>query len=184
RLPAQILIDIRAIAQVAPAGVQIRPKASVPGEMIGSRVDKEEYRRTGELPGNGAHREVKIVRVGLLKAAQIFGIEEALDAGAGVEAARPDEGAVIGIHAEGAITAMAQRVRQPALDVTGCESCDRLGKTPVGAHRETGEHVVFGVPARAAGAFDQELALLAVERAKVLPIVRTDFNAWHQRGVE
>src|SRR6185369_12359506 len=131
RLPAQILIDIRAIAEVAPAGLQIGPIASVPGEMIGSRIDKEEHRRAGALPGDGAQRKVEIMGVGLLKAAQILGIEEALDAGAGVEAARADKGTVIRIHAEGAIAAMAQRMRQPTIDMTGSKTRDRLGKTPI-----------------------------------------------------
>src|SRR5262249_47190158 len=124
RLPAQILIDIRAIAEIAPVGLQIGPVARVPGEMIGSRVHKEEHRRAGALPGDGAHREVKIMRVGLLKAAQIFSIEEALDTGALLELACPQEGAVVGIHAESAITAAAQRMRQPTLDMTGCETRD------------------------------------------------------------
>ena len=56
------------------------------------------------------------MRVGPLEAPQILRIKESLDAGPRVEATRTDEGSVIGIHAVGAIAAMAQRMRQSALD--------------------------------------------------------------------
>src|ERR1700730_7851118 len=95
---------------------------------------------------------------------QIVLIEEMLHASGGLEAPRAHEGAQRRIERKRAIAAAAQRRRQPALDAADGNARDEVREAAEGARREAFQHVVFGEPARPAVAFDQEIALLAVER--------------------
>src|SRR3954447_2673856 len=107
-----------------------------------------------------------------------------LNAGGLLKAASTHERAVRRIERIGLIAAAMQRLRQAALDPARRDSGDEIGKTPVGARREAGEHVVFSVPARATRPFGDELAVLAVKRAEVGAIVRRHMNAGRLANVE
>ena len=107
-----------------------------------------------------------------------------LDAGRGLETAGADERPEPGVEAVGLVAAAPQRIRQPALDPAGGDAGDGVGEPPVGAHREAGEHVVLGEPARPAGALDHERPRLAVGRAETLVVVRRQLDAGHHGDVE
>src|SRR5262245_18940617 len=106
--------------------------------MVGSGVDEHEQRPFAPLPCDRAHGKVIVLRISSLKAAQICSVKETLDPGCVVKAPRTDESAIVGIHAEGAIAAATQRMRQPAIDMAGCDAGDRVCETTVGTHRQTG----------------------------------------------
>ena len=57
-------------------------------------------------------------------------VEEAVDAGGRLKAARAEERAEERVEAEGAVAAMAQRVRQAALDPACGNAGDEISKTP------------------------------------------------------
>ena len=107
-----------------------------------------------------------------------------LDAGAGLEAARTHERAIGGIERDRAVAAAAQRQRQPALDPTGGEAGHEIGKPAERARGKSGEHIVFGEPARAAIALGQEAAFLAVIRLEMAAIARRQLDAPGQANVE
>ena len=88
-----------------------------------------------------------------------------------VEAARSQKSAIGRIERERTIAAALERVRQAARHTAGGNARDEELKVAVGARRQSRQHVVLGIPARAAGAFHQELALLAVVRHEVATVV-------------
>src|SRR5205814_6038583 len=75
-------------------------------------------------------------------------------------------------------------LREYVLDEAGGHAGDRLGDAAVTAHRQTGQHVVLGVPARTTGALDDEGADLAVGGAKTLAVLRRNLDSRQHGGVE
>ena len=98
--------------------------------------------------------------------------------------ARAEKRAEPGIDAVGAIAAVVQRVRQASRDAPGGDPRHELGEMAVGARRQSAQHVVFGEPGRPARAFDQERALLAIERTEVALIAGRHLDARHGADVE
>src|SRR5262245_64286850 len=105
--------------------------------------------------------KVEPVRLHVARRAHLPQVAEVLDAGAGLEPAGAEEGAVGRIEAERPVAAAAQRLRQATLDAPGRDARDVEHETPVGARRKTGQHVVLGVPARPAGRLDEQGSRLA-----------------------
>src|SRR6516165_10949525 len=127
--------------------------------------------------------EEETVRFELARS-EIVLVVETLHPGGGLETARAHEGAERRIEREGAITAASQRGRQAAVDAAGRNPGDEIGKTAEAAGRQSLEHVVFRVPARAAIAFDQEVPLLAVERLEMRAVAARHFDAWCHANLE
>ncbi len=178
RLPAQIFVDRRHVAQILPLRHQVGPVAVVPGKMIGGEIDENEHRAARVLLADHPRRSVEEETVGLDRfRAQIVLVVEMLHAGRGLEAARAHEGAERRIEREGAIAAAPQRRRQPAIDAAGGDAGHEIGEAAERARRQALQHIVFGEPARAAVAFDQEIALLAVERLEMRAIAVRHLDA-------
>src|SRR5579862_8882081 len=185
RLPAQIFVDRRYISQVLPLRHQVGPIAEVPGEMIGGEIDENEHRAVLVLLLDHLRRgiEEKTVRLDIF-GAEIVLIVEMLHAGRGLVATRAHERAERRIEREGAIAAAAQRRRQSALDASGGDPGHEIREAAERARRQAFQYVVFGEPARAAIAFDQEVALLAVERLEVGAIAVRDLDPRRHADVE
>ncbi|MBA7639787.1 hypothetical protein ES703_47447 [subsurface metagenome] len=146
--------------------------------MIGREIDEGEQRRLGRLLGDQLDRLVVEETIGLdALGAEILGIQEVLDSGRGVEAARAHEGAIGRIERRGVVAAAPQRHRQAALDPARRNAGDEIGEAAERARREPGEHVVFRQPAATAAALGKELALLAVERLEVAAIAGRHLDA-------
>ena len=153
--------------------------------MIGGEIDEGEQRRLGRLLGDQPHGLVVEEAVRLdVPGAEIARIEEVLDAGGGLEAARAHEGAIGRIERQRAVAAAAQRQRQPALDPPRGDAGDEIGEAAERARRQAGQHVVLGHPARAAAALGEELALLAVEGLEVAAIAGRHLDAIGLTNVE
>ena len=130
-----------------------------------------------QIGGEGVIEFVRLDVAGL----EVLGVVEMIDAERLLEVARAEKGAEPGIDAVGAIAAVVQRVRQASRDAAGCDPRHELGEVAERARRQSAQHVVFGVPGRPAGAFDQERALLAVERAEVALIAGRHLDARRPR---
>src|SRR5215469_10554579 len=185
RLTPQIFVDRRHVARILPLRHQIGPVAMVPGEVIGREINENEHRAVLVLFGDHSRCGIKeeTVRFDLART-EIVLVVETLHAGGSLETARAHERAERWIEREGAITAASQRGRQAAIDAAGRDSDDEIGKTAEAAGRQSLEHVVFSVPARAAIALDQEVALLAVERLEMRTVAARHFDAWRHANVE
>src|SRR5580658_10617665 len=185
RLPAQIFVNRRHVAQILPLRHQVGPIAVVPGEMIGGQIDEDEHRAARMFLADHPRRSVeeKTVRFDIFRA-QIVLIEEMLHAGRGLEALRAHEGAERRIERKRAITAAPQRRRQSALDSAGGNAGDEVREAAEGTRREAFQHVVFGEPAWSAIAFDQEIALLAVERLEMRAVAVRHLDARGHADVE
>ena len=131
--------------------------------MVGRHVDKNEERRPAALAPDHPQGLIEIEAVGLhvARRAHLLQIGEMLDAGGGLEPAGAEEGAVVGIEAEGPVATAAQRLRQAALDPARGDAGDVEAEAPVGTRRQVGQHVVLGVPRRPAAL---ERALPSKER--------------------
>src|SRR6516165_12460619 len=127
--------------------------------------------------------EEETVRFELARS-EIVLVVETLHPGGGLETARAHEGAERGIEREGVITAASQRGRQAAIDAAGRNPGDEIGETAEAAGRQSFQHVVLSVPARAAIAFNQEVALLAVKRLEMRTVAARHFDVWRRANVE
>src|SRR5713226_6472940 len=184
-LAAQVFVDLVRVARIDPVGEQVGPVVVGPGKVVGGKIDEDENRTVAALLGDHAGGVVVIKNVGVGRAgAQLLGVEEMLDPGGGLETAGADEGARPGIEGVGLVAAPSQCMGQAALDAADGEPGGGLGKTSIGAHRQPGEHVVFGEPARPAGALDHERAQPAVGRAEAVAIAGRNLDVRKHGGVE
>ena len=128
---------------------------------------------SGVLAGcsrNQLQRLVVEEAIGLdILGAEVARIEEALDAGRGLETARAHEGAIGRIERKRRVAAAAQRQRQAAFDAAGGDARHEVGKPAERARGETGEHIVFGEPARSAIALGENFRSLPSNDLKWLP---------------
>ena len=153
--------------------------------MIGGEIDEGEQRRLDRLLRDQLQRLVVEEAVGLdVLGAEIVRIEEVLDAGRGLEAARAHEGAIGRIERKRRVAAAAQRQRQAALDAARGDAGHEIGEAAERARRQPGEHVVFGEPARPAIALGEEFALDPVEGFEVAAIARRHLDAVGLTNVE
>src|SRR5262249_54066189 len=92
-LAAQILVDLGAIAGIAPLRQPLGREAIAPRKMVGHGVDEEEQRPILALACDEARGGVEIEAVRLhLAGAEVARVEEAVDADRGLEGARAEEG--------------------------------------------------------------------------------------------
>ena len=188
-LPAQILVNALAIHVMVPRVAPIRGEfvavAERPGKMIGHQIGEDEHRplRVIALQQVGGESVIEFVWFDLA-GLEIPGVVEVIDAERLLETARAEKRTEPGIDAVSAVTAVMKRVRQAARDASGGDPRHELGEMTVGTHRQSAEHIIFGVPGRSAGAFDQEGALLAVERTEMALIAGRDLDARHRADIE
>ena len=111
-------------------------------------------------------------------------IEKFLHASRGLEISGAHEGAERGIDRERPIAASPQRRGQPAFHPPGGDLRHIIGEASKRACRKACQHVVLAVPARTARALDNEVPVLAVERAEVAAVIGRDLDAGHGADVE
>src|SRR6516164_1485401 len=157
----------------------------VPREVVGREINENEHWVLFVVFGDHSRRGVKeeAVRLNLART-EIMLVVETLHAGGSLEATRAHERAERRIEREGVITAASQRGWQAAIDAAGRNPGDEIGKTAEAAGRQSLEHVVLSVPARAAIAFNQKVALLAVERLEMRAVAARHFDAWRHANVK
>src|SRR5262249_56540783 len=120
-------------------------------KMVGHGVDEEEQRPILALACDEARGGVEIEAVRLhLAGAEVARVEEAVDADRGLEGARAEEGAEPRIETEGLVAAAAHGLRQAALHPAGRHARYELSEAAIGAGRQAGQHVIFGIPSGAA----------------------------------
>src|SRR5258705_3371176 len=142
-LPAQILIDFERVSGIDPAGQKIRTITVIPGKVIDGEIDEHKNRAVVALLRDDAGSVVVVEAIGIRRsAAQLLGVEEMLDPRSGLEAAGADKPAEPRIEAVGFVAALAQGMGQAALDPPGGQPGDGVREAAVGAHGQSGEHVV------------------------------------------
>src|SRR5262249_355875 len=153
--------------------------------MIGGEIDENKHWVLFVVFGDHSRRgiEEETIRFKLART-EIMLVVEMLHTGGGLEKARAHERAERGIEREGAIAAASQRRRQAAIDAAGRNPGDEIGKPAEAAGRQSLEHVVLSVPARAAIALDQEVALLAVERLEMRAVAARHFDARRHANIK
>ena len=182
RLAPDVLVDLGVVAEVAPVRRELRPQRVPPGEVIEDRIDEDEQRLIALLALDHLQGLIVVEAIGFdVAGLHLVGIEKAADAGGLLELARAEKRAIGGIERDGLVAAAPQRLRQAALDAAGGDARDVIAEPAVGPRREAGQHVVFGVPGRAARALDQQRARLAVERPEMIAVVRRHLDAGNAR---
>src|ERR1700693_2750391 len=114
RLAANVFIDPRRIAELAPVRRQFRLVDRRPRKMIGGDVDEYKQWPAVLFAGDRARGLVEIVAVGLyvVGRAEVRLIEEMTDARRGLEAARAEKFPRGGIERDRSVAAAAQRLGQ------------------------------------------------------------------------
>src|SRR5215218_2712677 len=184
-LTAQIFVDVRPVAGIAPFAREIGAEAEIPREMVLRRIDQQEQRILAALLRDRVRRLVEIERVRVEEfRPERSGVEEILDAGRGLEMPRAEKRTVHRVQRKGLVAAMAQRAGQSALDPARRDARDEISEAPVRPCRESREYIIFREPARTASAFDDERALLAVAGLEVSAVIGGKFQARHRANVE
>src|SRR4051812_689890 len=110
-LAAEIFVDVRPVAGIAPLRREIGAEAEVPREMVLRRIDQQEQRVLAALLRDRVRRLVEIERVRVEEfRAERGGVEKVLNAGGRLEVARAEKCAVHRVKREGLVAAMAQCV--------------------------------------------------------------------------
>src|SRR6201999_1185548 len=114
---------------------EVGTEAEAPRKMVLRRIDHQEQRILAAFLADRVDRLVKIERVRVEeRGAERLRVEKALNAGGLLEAAGAQEGPVHRIEREGLVAAVAQLLRQSALDPPRRDARDEVGETPVRAH--------------------------------------------------
>jgi hypothetical protein len=90
RLAANILLDVRRVAEVAPVGRELRTQPLVPGEMIRNHVDIEEERPAAAFATDQFNRLAVIETVGLeIGRTEVLHVKVTRNTGRGLNARDP-----------------------------------------------------------------------------------------------